>query len=398
MEKKMNEIPMNDIEKQVFRLIRSKGISRSELLELLKEPKVCSRDTLDRILKKFKDTWGLIGKKGQRGRYFLTEAGRKEKEQRETKPTVEFDNSGLAKVIAKLPTEAHQGLVYFILATIVAKKYFAEKLGEDGIWGNFIISGRSKGIKTLLGEIVCRTLDLPFKKHIQRAIGKSEAQVLGEATLIEDGLRKLRLPPYFLYPFITWDDLDKASNRGVWNALMVYLDGRYEFEERNTDIIKQVTTLATMNPKKKGGFDIEDYYLRRAFSVNESNLSCDLKENEIIGASIRKNPIPKLKTDGLVVVQKPLTLSEGTFVRDLLYDRWITEEAKDIVDSNLLHAVILGMLILKKSGDVRYYSYWAVLHYLCFVETLNFTKGNWQKELNQEWGDYIVGSGGDEEF
>ncbi|GAJ13181.1 unnamed protein product, partial [marine sediment metagenome] len=235
-----------------------------------------------------------------------------------------------AKVIAKLPTEAHQGLIYFILATIVAKKYLAEKLGEKGIWGSFIISGRPKDIKTLLGEIICRTLDLPFKKHIQRAINKSEAQVLGEATLIEDGLRKLRLPPYFLYSFIVWDDLDKASTRGAWNALMVYLDGRYKFEERYTPITKQVTTLATMNPKQKAGFDIPDYYLRRAFTVNSINLPCDQKENEIIGADITDNPIPKLKTDGLVAVKEVLKPDEKDFIRDLLYDRWITDEAKAV--------------------------------------------------------------------
>ncbi|GAJ08725.1 unnamed protein product, partial [marine sediment metagenome] len=62
------------------------------------------------------------------------------------------------------------------------------------------------------------------------------------------------------------------------------------------------------------------------------------------------------------------------------------------------HAVILGILIIQESVDVRYYSYWAVLHYLCFLKTLGYTKGNWEEELTQEWGDYVVGSGGDEKF
>jgi len=393
----MDKIVMNSVEKQVFSQICLGNVIRKTLINVIIERNICSVPTLDRTLKKFQRC-GLVGKE-KRGKYPLTQSGLKEKEHRETKPTVTFDNSGLAKVISKLPTEAHRGLIYFILATIVAKKYLAEKLGDKGVWGNFIISGRPKDIKTLLGEIVCRTLDLPFKKHIQRCIGKSEAQVLGEATLIEDDLRKLRLPPYLLYPFIVWDDLDKASSKGVWDALLVYLDGRYKFEERYTPITKQVTTLATMNPKKKGGFDIYDYYLRRAFTVNSANLPCDQKENEIIGADIANNPIPKLKIDGLVVVREEgLTLDEKAFVRNLLYDRWITDEAKEIVDSSLLDAVILGMLILKKSVDVRYYSYWAVLHYLCFLDTLGYTKGAWREELPQEWGDYVVGSGGDEKF
>ncbi|GAJ06808.1 unnamed protein product [marine sediment metagenome] len=63
-----------------------------------------------------------------------------------------------------------------------------------------------------------------------------------------------------------------------------------------------------------------------------------------------------------------------------------------------MHAVILGILIIQESVDVRYYSYWAVLHYLCFLKTLGYTKGNWEEELTQEWGDYVVGSGGSEKF
>ena len=391
----MKQRVMNNEEKQIFGLICSNSVSRNELLKLLKERKVCSRASLDRILKKFKNTWGIIGKESQRGKWFLTNKGREAKESRKIKPTVTFDNIGLAKVISKLPTQAHRGLVEFILSVIVAKKYLAKKLGDKGIWGNFIISGRPKDIKTLLGEVVCRTLDLPFDLHIQRCLGKSEAQVLGEATLIEDGLRKLRLPPYFLYPFIVWDELDKASNKGVWSALMVYLDGRYKFNERYTDITKQVTTLATMNPKKKGGFDIEDYYLRRAFTVNSANLPCDQKENEIIGTDITDNPIPKLKTNDLVVVKKFLTSDEKDFIRNLLYDRWITEDAKSVVDANLLHAVILGILILKESVDVRYYSFWAVETYLCFLDTLGYTKGAWRDELTQEWSNYVLGSDDD---
>ncbi|MBA7622818.1 hypothetical protein ES703_30205 [subsurface metagenome] len=391
----MSEIVMNDDEKQVFGLICSNSVSRNELLELLKEREGCSRATLDRILKKFKNTWEIIGKGSQRAKLILTEKGREEEKSRKTKPTVTFDNPGLAKVISKLPTRAHRGLVEFILSVIVAKKYLAEKLGDKGIWGNFIISGRPKDIKTLLGEIVCRTLELPFETHIQRCLGKSEAQVLGEATLIEDGLRKLRLPPYLLYPFIVWDDLDKASTRGAWDALLVYLDGRYKFEERYTPITKQVTTLATMNPKKKGGFDIPDYYLRRAFTVNSANLPCDQKENEIIGTDISDNPIPKLKVEGLTVVEDRLDKDEKDFIRDLLYDRWITDEAKGIVDANLLHAVVLGILILKKSVDVRYYSFWAVETYLCFLDTLGYTKGAWREELTQEWSNYVLGSNDD---
>ena len=392
----MTQMVMNDTEKQIFGLICSGVVSRSQLLTLLKEREICSRDTLDRFVKKFQKCGLLV--EGIRGKYPLTQSGREEKKYRQIKPTLTFRDSGLAKVIDKLPTATHQGLIYFILSVIVAKKLLAEKLGDKGIWANFIISGRPKDIKTLLGEIICRTLNLSFEEHIQRCLGKSEAQVLGEATLIEDGLRKLRLPPYLLYPFIVWDDLDKASTRGAWNALMVYLDGRYKFEERYTPITKQVTTLATMNPKKKGGFDIPDYYLRRAFTVNSANLPCDQKENERIGADITDNPMPKLKIDGLVAVTEELKPKEKDFIRDLLYDRWITDEAKAVVDANLLHSVILGMLILQESVDVRYYSYWAVLHYLCFLETLGYTKGNWQEELNQEWGDYVYGSGGDEKF
>lgn len=394
----MSEIVMESVEKQIFSQICSGNVIRKNLINTITERDICSVSTLDRILKKF-HRCGLVKKEGS-GQYPLTEDGRKEKKRTKTKPTVAFKNSGLAKVIAKLPTEAHQGLIYFILATIVAKKYLAEKLGEGGVWGNFIISGRPKDIKTLLAEMICRTLDLPFTTHIQRAIGKSEAQVLGEATFIDpkDGLRKLRLPPYFLYPFICWNDLDKASTRGAWNSLMVYLDGRYKFEERYTPITKQVTTLATMNPKKKGGFDMPDYYVRRAFTVNSANLPCDQKENEKIGMDITNNPIPKLRIDNLVAVKEEITLDEADFIRDLLYDRWITEEAKGVVDANLLHAVILGMLILQESLDVRYYSYWAVLHYLCFLKTLGYTKGDWEEELTQEWGDYASGSSGDEKF
>ena len=277
----MDKIVMNSVEKQVFSQICLGNVIRKTLINVIIERNICSVPTLDRTLKKFQRC-GLVGKE-KRGKYPLTQSGLKEKEHRETKPTVTFDNSGLAKVISKLPTEAHRGLIYFILATIVAKKYLAEKLGDKGVWGNFI--------------------------------------------------------------------------------------------------------------------DIYDYYLRRAFTVNSANLPCDQKENEIIGADIANNPIPKLKIDGLVVVREEgLTLDEKAFVRNLLYDRWITDEAKEIVDSSLLDAVILGMLILKKSVDVRYYSYWAVLHYLCFLDTLGYTKGAWREELPQEWGDYVVGSGGDEKF
>jgi len=392
----MTEIAMNDTEKQVFSQICSGNVIRKTLINVITERNICSVPTLDRIIKKFQKGGLLL--KGKRGEFPLTEDGRKEKKRMKTKPTVAFKNSGLAKVIGKLPTEAHQGLIYFILATIVAKKYLAEELGEDGIWGNFLVSGDPKDIKTALGEIICRTLNLPFKTHIQRAIGKSLAQVLGEATLIEDGIRKLRLPPYFSYLFLTWDDLDKASTRGAFEGLLVYLDGRFEFEERYTDITKWVTTLGTLNPKKEAKFDVPNYFVRRAFTVNTANLPRDRKENERIITDIRDNPIPKLKIDGLVVVKHVLKLNEKDFIRDLLYDRWITEDGKDVADANLLHAVILGMLILQESLDVRYYSYWAVLHYLCFLDTLDYTRGNWQEELTQEWGDYASGSGGDEKF
>jgi hypothetical protein len=55
----------------------------------------------------------------------------------------------------------------------------------------------------------------------------------------------------------------------------------------------------------------------------------------------------------------------------------------------------LGILILKESVDVRYYSFWAVETYLCFLDTLGYTKGAWRDELTQEWSNYVLGSDDD---
>jgi len=383
----MSQIPANTRKAQVLGIIASGFTVKKDIQLTVKQRLGLSESTTQRLIKGYLADGSLQLKARH---YSLTREGQEWLRKRQGTPELPLRDSKLRGIIDKLPTPQHRAFVYFILAAITAKLYLWDK--EDTFWPSFLIGGLTGDIKTLLAEIVCETLKLPKAKHIQDTIRKTEAQVLGTFDKIVEGRRILDPAPYFSYVFITWDDLDKVSNRGVWKALMSYIDGWAYREERGTYVEKRHTCLVTMN-FETATLQIPEPYLRRAFVIDSKGLHCDPMQNEIIGREIGKSlkNAPKLKIDGLTLTFKRLGEADMNFMRDLLYRGLRSKEEGRVVDTNFLEKIVLGWLLLLQSGDVRDAIYWAVEGALLFLQTQGRTKEDWRDELTTEWGNYRAG-------
>jgi len=386
-EKKMSQIPVDTRKAQILGIIAQGFTANKDIQVTAKERLGLSERTIQRFVKGYLADGSLQLKARH---YSLTREGQEWLRKRQGTPELPLRDSKLRGIIDKLPTPQHRAFVYFILAAITAKLHLWDK--EDTFWPSFIVGGPTGDIKTLLAEIVCETLKLPKAKHIQDTIRKTEPQVLGTFDKVIDGVRTLDPAPYFSYVFITWDDLDKVSNRSVWRALMSYIDGWAYREERGTYLEKRHTCLVTMN-FETATLEIPEPYIRRAFVIDSKGLHCDPMQNEIIGREIGEalKDCPKLKTEGLTVSFKKLKKADIDFMRELLYRGLRSKEEGRVIDTNFLEKIVLGWLILQQSGDVREVVYWAVEGALLFLQTQGRTKEGWRDELTTEWGNYRAG-------
>ena len=379
---------MDTSKAKILSIIAENLTVKKDIQLTVKERLGLSYSTIQRLMKQYLADGSLHLKARH---YSVTREGEEWLSKRQKTPEMPFKDLKLKRIVDKLPTPQHRKFVYFILSAITAKRYLWDK--EDTFWPSFIIGGLTGDIKTLLAEIVCRALRLPRADHIQDAIRKSVAQVLGSFDKIVNGKRTLDPAPYYSYLLICWDDIDKIRDRAVWKAMMSYIDGWAYREERGTYVERRHTCLITMN-FKEAKLQIEEPYLRRCFVVDSKGLHLDPKQNEIIGSEIGdalKN-LPKLKIDNLPVSFRKLGKADKDFMRDLLFDRWL--KSKDdgrVIDTSFLEKIVLGWLILNQTGDVKDAIYWAVEGALLFLQTQDRVKEGWRGELTTEWGNYQAG-------
>ncbi|GAI65112.1 unnamed protein product, partial [marine sediment metagenome] len=314
---------------------------------------------------------------------------------RELPLEVILDNPKLTKVIDYLPTQAHRTIFWFWLASIVAKKYLlASELFKEYNSG-LVVVGLTGDIKSLIASILCKVLGLsPEAEYIRDVITATRKEILGRKYPIGKGEYRLNPSPYFSRIAVCFDEIDKAHDKGVWQAILYYLNGRREFEEEKTLVINKATVLVSMNPSSK--WQIPPEYLRRCFLLDTRPFDLDPRELVDIGEKIAHSKVPRVNIDNLKISFTHLEPEDLKLLKDLLFEGLKGKKEYRLVNPATLEKVVLGWLLLTQTHDKADAIYWAVEGNLTLLQTQGVTKEGWRRILREKWGLYR--SGKDPEF
>lgn len=296
-----------------------------------------------------------------------------------------FKDLKVQTLIDKLPTEPHRALFRLLLSGVIAKKYLFNQFNDN--WAGFIIGGRTKTFKTGLAKVICCVLGLDFAENIYS---------LHTATAGEFGVRRQRAKgkamfdisssPYFSYPFVCLDELDKINDRAVKRNVMHFLDGRREFTVEAKKIVNWACVLVTLN-SKLSELDLPEEYIRRCVVVNTDPLVYELKDVDLVAREIFDNPIPRVRIENLRANFTHFDIREFELMRELLY-QGTREDKRHLIDTKPLEILTLGRLILSASLDIQEAIFESVYDRLICLETLGLTVEDWREPLTKKWIEY----------
>lgn len=380
----MGENPLKEEDSRVLRRLSSEKYKRSQLVNRsgLSDSQV--RYSLQRLIK-----IGFAKRKGK-GFYVKTPQGFEFEKKRELPLELTFDNPKLVKVINRFPTQGHRTFFWFWLSAIIAKKYLLQtELFKDYNPG-FVVIGFTGEIKSLIASVMCKVLGLsPEAEYIRDVITATKKEILGRKYPIGKGDYRLKASPYFSRIAVCFDEIDKAPDKGVWQAILYYLNGKREFEEEHTLITNKSIVLVSMNPSFK--WKIPPEYLRRCFLLDTRPFGLDPRELVDIGEDISHSKVPRVSIDSLKADIIHLDKEDLRLLKDLLFEGLRGKDEYRLVNPSILEKVILGWLILTGTHDKRYAIYWAVEGYLTLLQTQGATKEGWRRVLREKWGAYRAG-------
>ena len=375
----MAEMPMLAKDKEFLLALKGEAKKRGRLTSLLNLSESAYQRTYEKLIK-----YGFI-MKVKYGFCALTDQGKNYVQSLSLTVRPTFKDFKVQALIDQLPTESHQALFRLLLSGIAAKKYLFNDFSDN--WAGFIIGGRTKTFKTGLAKVVCSVLGLDPVENVYS---------LHTATPGEFGVRRLRTKgqamfdiassPYFTYPFVCLDELDKISDRAVRRNVMHFLDGRREFTVEGKQITNRACVLVTLN-SKLSELSIPEEYIRRCIVISTDPLVYELKDVDLVAKEIFDNPIPRVKIDNLKVNFASLDPGEFKLMRDLLY-QGTREDKQHLIDSKPLEILTLGRLIITSGSDVKGAIFEVVYDRLCCLETLGVTVEDWRQAITQKWIKY----------
>lgn len=387
--KKMTETVLKSEDLRVLRCLSSEERKRTRLVNESGLPLTQVRRCLERLIPK-----GYVKRKGK-GYYIKTPEGYEYEKGRELPLELTLDNPNLTKVINRLPTQAHRTIFWFWLASIIAKKYLLiSELFKDYNPG-LVVIGLTGEIKSLIASVLCKVLGLsPEAEYIRDVITATRKEILGRKYPIGRGEWRLKPSPYFSRIAVCFDEIDKAHDKGVWQAILYYLNGRREFEEEHTLVTNKATVLVSMNPSSK--WQIPPEYLRRSFLLDTRPFDLDPRDMVDRGEVIAHSKVPRVNIDNLKVSFTHLEKEDLRLLKDLLFEGLKGKNEYRLVNPATLEKVVLGWLLLTQTHDKADAIYWAVEGNLTLLQTQQATKEGWRRRLREKWGLYR--SGKDPEF
>jgi len=389
-DKRMNETVLKPEDLRLLRCLSSEKSQRSQLVNRSGLPDTQARYSLERLIE-----IGFVTKKG-RGFYVKTPLGYEFEKGRELPLELTLDNPELQEVIKLLPTQAHKTIFWFWFASIVAKKYLlASELFENYNPG-FVVIGETGEIKSLIAAVICKVLGLsPEAEYIRDVITATRKEILGRKYNIGKGEYRLNPSPYFSRIAVCFDEIDKAQDKGIWQAILYYLNGRRDFEEEKTFWKNEATVLVSMNPSSK--WTIPPEYLRRCFLLDTRPFDLDPRETIDTGEEIAHSKVPRVNIEGLKIAFNHLEKEDLNLLKDLLFEGLKDEKKyKRLVNPATLEKVVLGWLLLTQTHDKIDAIFWAVEGNLTLLQTQGATKEGWRRTLREKWA--VHRSGKDPEF
>lgn len=364
---------------RVLRCLSSEKRKRTRLVNGLGLPLTQVRYSLQRLIK------AEYAKRKGKGYYIKTPQGYEYEKERELPLELTLDNPKLTKVINRLPTQAHRTIFWFWLASIVAKKYLLASEHFKEYNPGLVVIGLTGEIKSLIASVLCKVLGLsPEAEYIRDVITATRKEILGRKYPIGKGEYRLKVSPYFSRIAVCFDEIDKAHDKGVWLAILYYLNGRREFEEEHTLVTNRATVLVSMNPSSK--WQIPPEYLRRSFLLDTRPFDLDPRELVDIGEEIAHSKVPRVNIENLKVSFTHLDKEDLRLLKDLLFEGLKGKNEYRLVNPATLEKVVLGWLLLTQTHDKADAIYWAVEGNLTLLQTQQATKEGWRRTLREKWG------------
>ena len=385
----MTETVLKSEDLRVLHSLSSEKRKRTQLVNESGLPDSQVRYSLQRLIKI------EYAKRKGKGYYIKTPQGYEFEKERELPLELTLDNPKLTKVINRLPTQAHRTIFWFWLASIVAKKYLLTSEVFKDYNPGLVVIGLTGEIKSLIASVLCKVLGLsPEAEYIRDVITATRKEILGRKYPIGKGEYRLKASPYFDRIAVCFDEIDKAHDKGVWQAILYYLNGRREFEEEHTLVTNKATVLVSMNPSSK--WQIPPEYLRRSFLLDTRPFDLDPRELVDIGEEIAHSKVPRVNIDNLKVSFTHLDKEDLRLLKDLLFEGLKGKNEYRLVNPATLEKVVLGWLLLTQTHDKTDAIYWAVEGNLTLLQTQGATKEGWRRILRQKWG--LHRSGKDPDF
>ena len=333
--------------------------------------------------------YGYVSKPGY-GQYGLTDKGRRFVDDLSSPVAPDLHDPGLKRLIDMLPSELHRAFFRLAMSGVIAK-YLLFQVYDDGYAG-FIIGGRTRGFKTALGNVVCRSFGLKPEKNIYP---------LYLATPGEFGVRRLRSKsvrgfdisesPYFNEPFMVFDEFDKVSDKDIRRNVLFFLNGRSQFSVEGKTVQNHACTMVTLNTNlRKGGlerFGIPEPYIRRCVVADTEYVETELRNVDLVAKEIFElKDFPRISLKRLKTNRTKLADGEFNSLRNLLLT-CTQDEFHRLIDTRPLVILALARSALL-ADDVRESIYQTLWDRLICLESLGGTVAGWRELIGKEWSSY----------
>jgi hypothetical protein len=286
---------------------------------------------------------GLVGRQGERGRLFLTQAGMAQTGSATPEAPVGSPAAALDAALGLLPAETLRAFVRLLVSVVVARHHLHE--ARPSGWLSAIACGPTGTGKTLAGAIVCRVLGLNPALHIRLVGSETERSLWGRREQVPGGGWAFRPSPALGLPFLGLDELDKApAELRVATLKLLQGEARVPAEDGVVEVLPAV--LATTNASPAS---IRSEYQRRAVVLGTSALQPLLADMDVAaGRILAPGRLPALDLGRLRPPSSELPEADLRAMRELLKtalteDGWVLCGLRGLELAALGRAAVWGL-------------------------------------------------------
>lgn len=336
--------------------------------------------TTSRALARLK-TAKLATREGDRGRWFITAAGRVQAGAGVPGLGV---GPALSAAVELLPTEAHKAFARLLVSAVIARHHLLADY-PDG-WCGFVTLGPTGTGKTTLAHFVCDAFGLDHVRAIRLVATETPAALLGSRFQEEGGRRGFDPSPLLAEPFLCLDELDKAKAESKAAALkLLQGDAAAELEGHRFEVRPTVMVCLNARPDQLAGL-VGEAYVRRSVVLDTTPLKPLLDGVATVVRRLRRpGTVPRLELSRLAPP-----------IRELPEERWqqlnailaaeLVPAGRALVDVEALSRCALGRASLIGGGDLKLAVAATAFDYLTTAATLDHTREGYAQRLRAELG------------